>query len=94
MQSEQSPFNIYTNEIQISLSYFDFTLVLKRMSDVNPITLGTVTLSPQHAKALAHVLTSHVSEYERIFGQIQTPDPLKMEHVTGPKAEMVRENGE
>jgi hypothetical protein len=94
MQAEQSPFHIYTNEIQISLSYFDFTLVLKRMSEVNPATLATVSLSPQHAKALAQVLTSHVTEYEKIFGIIQTPDPLKMEQATGHKAELVRENGE
>lgn len=94
MQSEQSPFNIYTNEIQISLSYFDFTLVLKRMSDINPQTFGTVTLSPQHAKALAQVLMSHVFEYERIFGQIQIPDPLKIEQITGSNVELVRENGE
>ncbi len=62
---------IYTNQIQIAMQAFDFTLLLNTITpDGKTENQAIVYLSPQHAKGLLHVLVENVQQYEELFGTI------------------------
>lgn len=62
---------IYTNQIQLAIQPMDFTLLLNVTSPNGSVeNQAVVYLSPQHAKALLHVLAENVRNYEELFGVI------------------------
>ncbi len=72
------PPTFYANNVALKTSIFDMTMVFGVMAEVQGDVLAvtnvaTVIVSPQHAKAIAALLTNHVEEYERQFGALPTP---------------------
>ena len=65
---------IYTNSVRISTSLHDLTLCLRLAGTDNPggETVGTVIMSPQHAKMLLALLAKNIRVYEDTFGRIPT----------------------
>jgi len=70
---------IYANAANIETTVWDFNLVfgeLKKIDDKIFIEQTVaITMSPQHAKALAGVLAGNVKEYEKQVGEIKLPQP-------------------
>jgi uncharacterized protein DUF3467 len=77
---EPFPESRYVNAVNIFVSIFDFEIeFLKNVpvkdDESGEVSLqshetGRVTMSPQHAKALAAVLTQHVAQYEENYGAV------------------------
>lgn len=72
--SEEVP-TIYTNNIQVKLSYFDVIFELGLIEDASPERVlvrdvAKVAMSPQHARALNNILTEKLAEYEQQFGPL------------------------
>ena len=68
----------YANAVRTVVSVYDITLIVGQIGfreDGEAEMRETVrlNLSPQHAKALAAVLTRNVLSYEEQFGVIQLP---------------------
>lgn len=68
--SDNKPFKLYSNEIQLAVSVFDVTIQFKHNTPDDSEFLGSITLSPQHAKVLAKVLNENLAQYEVLFGKI------------------------
>ena len=68
---------IYVNSAQVRVTPYDFQLLLGQTTEPGPgntivvNNLVTVVMSPQHAKALADILSRHVQAFEILMGQIQ-----------------------
>lgn len=75
------PFKLYSNDIQLSVGYFDFTLHFKHNTPDAEDLLGSITLSPQHAKSLAQLILQNVQHYESIFGNIPYQSPEDMQQL-------------
>lgn len=93
IEDPQSVPIIYTNSVQLKLSLFDLTLLIGQTVDsdeertqVKPLI--RIVMSPQHAKALATLLSGHVRGYEQTFGPLpNTPiDPLPNTPIDRPTA--------
>jgi flagellar protein FlaG len=74
----------YANSVQVRVSVWDFHLVFGTMTPDSPeqMTFRASTgvyLSPQQAKALLHLLTQNVAQYEQEFGAIGL-EPLGHSH--------------
>ena len=74
----------YSNNVQILLSSWDFTLELSQLILGAPeqenqqpsISMGAaqrIIMSPQHAKAFSMILQQNVRQWEEQFGEIQLP---------------------
>lgn len=68
----------YANSIQLLVSLFDITLIIGQVGfgpdgELEMREVAKLSLSPQHAKALAGTLTKRVADYERQFGTIVAP---------------------
>lgn len=72
--SDNKPFKVYSNEVSLAFSSFDITMQYKHNTPDESELLGTISLSPQHAKALAIVLTQNVAQYEEMFGILAEPN--------------------
>lgn len=78
----------YANAANLEVTPWDFKLVfgeLKKISDGKTVIEQSVevTMSPQHAKALAGILSANVREYEKSVGEIklpQAPDASAEQH--------------
>jgi hypothetical protein len=70
-------FKTYANAANLEMTPWDFTLLvgeLRKAGDKVVIDQSVaITMSPQHAKALAGVLVHHVKEYEKQVGEIRMP---------------------
>lgn len=96
--SEQGPFRLslgpggisgpplYSNNVQILLSTWDFTFEFSQLllgtpdEENQPPTLSVgaaqrIIMSPQHAKAFLNVLRENVAQWEQQFGEIRLPPP-------------------
>ena len=69
----------YANAANMEVTPWDFKIVfgeLKKSEGKVVIEQSVeVTMSPQHAKALAEILSSNVREYEKNIGEIKLPRP-------------------
>lgn len=76
---ENKSFKVYSNDIAINVSVYDLSIQFRQQSLDGIETMGTVYLSPQHAKALLRVLKENVEQYEALFGEIYdlTPEKFK-----------------
>ncbi|MDR3736178.1 MAG: DUF3467 domain-containing protein [Acidobacteriaceae bacterium] len=67
--------NSYANSVQVRMSVWDFFMVFGTMQqtskeEVMVENFQGIYLSPQQAKALAHVLGQNLAQYEQDFGPI------------------------
>lgn len=80
---QRSPFNVYVNSVDVSLSNFDLVIKLAAKHPQAPEsdeTFGYVTMSPQHYKAFVAVLVENLNKYEALFGPVNfiaNPEALK-----------------
>jgi hypothetical protein len=69
---------LYAGSVRIISSFFEFILVLGQL-DVGVKgpgrirEVGSLYLSPQHAKAVSVLLNEKIAEYEGTYGRITTP---------------------
>ncbi|HUX68480.1 MAG TPA: DUF3467 domain-containing protein [Terriglobales bacterium] len=66
----------YANSVQIRPSTWDFflqfgTMEQKQPDEVELHMFQGIYLSPQQAKAVLHLLRSHMENYEKAFGEVQ-----------------------
>lgn len=61
---------IYTNLINVSLSQFDIALDVCYREGNKVQSQTKVVMSPQHFKALVHMLMNNLKQYEELFGAI------------------------
>jgi len=74
-------FNAYTNHTGISVSVFDLRLIFGQnvpeespgATEVTVARLGSVLMSPLHAKLLCANLQTNIQTYESMFGEIKIP---------------------
>lgn len=64
--------DLYTNNVQIYGSLFEFLLCFGLMSGPNGKVkpLLNLRMSPQHAKAFTEMMKAQLAEFERSFGEI------------------------
>ncbi|MGH9486816.1 MAG: DUF3467 domain-containing protein [Terriglobales bacterium] len=72
----------YANSVQIRPSTWDFLLQFGLLEQKQPDEVEVhlsqgIYLSPQQAKAVLHLLKSHVESYEKAFGEVQL-QPLQV----------------
>jgi len=70
--------SVYSNNVNLTITPFDFVFTFGENQGVqNNILIvdvhTKVTMSPQHAKVLSHVLAENVAKWEQTFGPIVTP---------------------
>jgi len=71
----------YANSAQISVSYFDFKLTFGTIESVDEKEvvieeIVSVSMSPEHAGALAKILSHNIELYEKNFGSLRNlPTP-------------------
>ena len=71
----------YANSVQIRLAIWDFFLVFGTLEQqsadqVQIDNFQGIYLSPQQAKALSHLLSQNISQYEKAFGTISLDGPV------------------
>ncbi len=78
MRRSEQYVSIYSNQIEIGFSpwdiQFSFMQVHGRTTDVVGEELASVTMSPQHAKALIFPFLRTIIQYEEQHGIIQLPN--------------------
>jgi hypothetical protein len=69
---------VYANASFTGLSPFDITLIFAKATDIGGQTVQvdqvSVTVSPQHFKALCKSLNETLKAYENTFGELKIPD--------------------
>lgn len=68
------PFDVYCNGVELAMSPFDFTLLLKSNSPKGEKFLGQVRMSPEHAKVLVNIMAENLKKFEELFGGIPEVD--------------------
>lgn len=85
--NSESKFNEYVNHTGIAMSNFDITMLFgqinPQMGQEKPVgnqaqeltvtMLGSITMSPVHAKLVCANLQANIEQYEKLFGKIITP---------------------
>ena len=66
---------IYANSVQLKTSLFDVSMELGIIAEITKDGVvadhvGTIIMSPQHAKALNDLLTARLADYEERFGKL------------------------
>ena len=74
----ENRFRVYSNHTGLEASNFDIRLTFAEIesSDGSAITViehGTVTMSPQHAKAFSANFAQAVRQFESLYGAIEMP---------------------
>ncbi|MGH9465929.1 MAG: DUF3467 domain-containing protein [Terriglobales bacterium] len=72
----------YANSVQIRPSTWDFLLQFGLLEQQQPEEIEIhlsqgIYLSPQQAKAVLHLLRTHMENYEKAFGEVQL-QPLSL----------------
>ncbi len=74
--------SMYVNNMDLGFGLYDFTFKLKKVNPDGEVSDEMdVFMSPQHAKSFAILLSQSISEYERVFGEINL-NPLNEEEFT------------
>jgi hypothetical protein len=74
MSTEQNQFTVYSNNLEVMATLFDFTMRFEFIGQAGKTELGNVTVSPQHMKAIVQLLNNNLFEYEKKFGEIVLPN--------------------
>ncbi len=80
-RSQSSPFlNTYSNSANVAISFFDVKISfgdVKRIDEENGTIhiqdFVSVSMSPEHAKALLDLLSKHLDLYEKNYGSLRHP---------------------
>jgi len=73
--------SIYSNSVNLDVTPWDFKFVFGGLVGQGPNkppkieNRVEVVMSPQHAKALLNIFTTHLHEYEKRVGEIKLPQP-------------------
>jgi hypothetical protein len=71
---------VYCNNANIALAPWDVRIVFSEIivagnaEDMSQALRANVAMNPAHAKALAGALSTALSEYEKLYGQIKMPE--------------------
>lgn len=89
---------LYTNQVELGYSAWDvqFSLIQVhgRSSDVVGEEIATITMSPQHAKAMVIPLLNTIIQYETKHGVIQIPgqtEPVSLSNMIKAAVDKKRE---
>jgi hypothetical protein len=68
---------VYTNIVSLSLNFFDCQVIFGQILSTDPKSMHiedrvSVTMSIEHAKALAKGLNDTVEQYEKVHGPVRT----------------------
>ena len=76
---------LYSDVAFINLTPFGVTIEFgKHIPQAKSMEIiARVSMSPQHAKILSHVLVENVQKYEKQFGEIKVTDKMKKESKMG-----------
>jgi Protein of unknown function (DUF3467) len=79
-------FNVYVNHTGVAISSFDVRIMLGQLGmsmDTQPVDghqpevtvnmLGSIIMSPSHAKLVCENLRANIELYEKMFGKINVP---------------------
>lgn len=83
-EKSENEFMVYSNHTGVGITNFDLTLMFGKIDvkieHIEPIsggtqgvtitTLGSVTMSPAHAKLVCANLQANIEQYEKMFGKI------------------------
>lgn len=88
LPKKDSHFTAYSNALQVHITNWDFQFEFGEMQPVSSETVqirpvATLIMSPQHAKAMAGILSKNVAQYEKDFGEIRF-EPADQKQ-TGPE---------
>jgi len=72
----ENKFSAYSNHTGIMSTNYDFKMIFGSIesvtdSEITVLELGSVTLSPQHAKAFCKNFSQSIEKYEAAFGEIK-----------------------
>lgn len=80
-KSKQEGFSVYCNNVDVTMSPFDFTFNLGKNSPREEKHLGEIHMSPEHAKAFMNIIVNNVQHYEKMFGNIPQMDEERMKQL-------------
>lgn len=93
--------NLYTNQVELGYSAWDVQMSIMqvhgRTSDVAGEEIATVTMSPQHAKAMAIPFLNTIIQYESQHGVIPVPgqtEPVSLSNMIKNAVEKKRQEAE
>lgn len=74
--SAENKFNVYSNHTGVMSTNFDLKFIFGAIesataSELTVLEHGSVTMSPQHAKAFCSNLSQAIEKYESQFGEIK-----------------------
>lgn len=76
--NDKKPFMEYVNGVEVGSGVYDFVLDFNLASTSNSNKkIGTIIMSPEHAKVFSHIMQDNIRQYEEIFGTIPTPPTKK-----------------
>lgn len=81
MSDELKPFQVYCNEIELTMSPYDITLTVKEHTTGSHEIHGQIKISPQLAVAVLEVLKNNIAQYEDMFGKIPNPSSEKLQEL-------------
>jgi hypothetical protein len=73
--------SIYSNSANLEVTPWDFKFVFGALISQGPNkspkieSRVEVVMSPQHAKAMLNVLSTHLQQYEKQVGEVKLPQP-------------------
>lgn len=75
----ENSFDVYSNHTGIMTTSYDLKLMFGSVqavtgAGISVLKHGSVTLSPQHAKAFCRVLSNTIEQFEAKFGKINVVD--------------------
>ena len=74
----ENKFNAYSNHTGVMTTPYDFKLIFGSIevatdSELTILEHGSVTISPQHAKAFCKNMFESIEKYESSYGEIKVP---------------------
>lgn len=87
--NSENMFSVYANQTGVSTTNFDIKLMFCQIDtqidqeqpaighaqELDVIKLGSVTMSPAHARVFCKILQAKIEEYDKLFGNINTSPP-------------------
>jgi len=76
IEMEQNRIASYSDMVSILYSEYTFNFEFSQQmppeneKQINPVCLGRIVMSPQHAKLFSKLLSGIITEYEKKFGAI------------------------
>lgn len=92
IKGQQEVPSVYANHVQVSTGPWDFVIMLGEIvrlddGDVAARKIVQITMSPQHAKAMAEVLARQIARYEERFGELPDVNRRIRDVMTAAKEE-------